>query len=168
MAIASSTFTAATSPPGWPTWAAQAYGHRSEPLPRIPLPRVLFAVFFVVAGIGHIRQGQMIAGYARSKGVPLASLGGWPVGVVLLVGSASIILGVWPDIGALLLALWVIVAAVLVHNFWTVQDPQQRQMELQNFNRNITYLGGALALLAIFVSQADALKFSFTGPLIHF
>ena len=61
-----------------------------------------------------------------------------------------------------------IVAAVLVHNFWTVQDPQQRQMELQNFNRNITYLGGALALLAIFVSQADALKFSFTGPLIHF
>ena len=130
--------------------------------------RVLFVVFFAFAARSHLTSGPMMVGYARSKGAPLADLGGWPGGVWLAVGSLSIALGIWPDIGALMLALFVIPMAYFIHNFWTLKDAQQRQTELGNFNRNVTYLGAALALFATFVALGHNLKFTITGPLLHF
>lgn len=132
------------------------------------LGRILFAAFFVVSMLGHLTRGEMMVGYARSKRFPLAAFAGWPAGAWLALGALSIVLGVWPDIGALLLALFVALAAFGIHNFWTLTDPGQRQTERFSFFRNLTYLGAALALLAFFVSVGDKLKFTITGPLFRF
>src|SRR6266511_2837285 len=68
--------------------------------------RILFAYLFVTSGVAHFTQRQSMAGYAASKGVPApmaAVLGG---GVLLLAGSLSVLLGVWADLGALLLVVF--------------------------------------------------------------
>ncbi len=130
--------------------------------------RILFVVYFAAAAFGHLRMGQMMVDYAKSKRVPLAELGGWPVGVWLAVASLSVLLGIWPDIGALMIVLWVILPSIFIHNWWTLTDAQQKMTEQLNFNRNVTFIGAALALLAAFVALGSGLKFTVTGPLLHF
>jgi putative oxidoreductase len=130
--------------------------------------RILFVAFFVLSARGHLTRGEMIVGYARSKGFPLWAVSGWQAGVWLTIGSASVALGIWPDVGALLLGLFVILTAFGIHRFWEIADAQPRQMEQMNFFRNMTYLGGALALFAAFVALGDQLRFSVTGPLLRF
>ncbi|PYX43720.1 MAG: hypothetical protein DMG79_21825, partial [Acidobacteria bacterium] len=37
----------------------------------------------------------------------------------------------------------------VMHNFWNVQDPQQRMSEMINFTKNMALLGSALALMGV-------------------
>jgi uncharacterized membrane protein YphA (DoxX/SURF4 family) len=131
--------------------------------------RILFAIDFgPVAGLGfHIRQTKMAEGYARSTGFPFPAIAGWPTGIWLSAASLSIALGIWPDIGALMIAAFVIPAAWWFHRFWEA-DPAQKQMARLLFYRNLTFLGAALALFGLFVTVGDALRFSITGPLFQF
>lgn len=84
------------------------------------------------------------------------------------MGTLSVLLGIWPDIGALMLAAWVVTTALLIHKFWTLEDEGERMSEQMNFVRNVTYLGGALALFAVFASLGEGLRFAITEPLIQF
>jgi len=67
--------------------------------------RILFVINFgPVAGVrGHLAHGKDSQDYARSTGFALPYLAGWPTGVWLVAGSLSIALGIWPDVGALML-----------------------------------------------------------------
>jgi putative oxidoreductase len=89
------------------------------------LGRVLFAVFFIRSGIAHVRKHEGMTGYARSAGFPFPGIGGWPAGVWLLAGGASIALGIWADVGSLVIALFLVLAALYFHRFWTIQDEAQ-------------------------------------------
>ncbi len=130
--------------------------------------RIIFSISFLMAGYAHFRRSQMMTDAARSRNFPLAAFAGWPAGVYLIVGGLSILLGVWPDVGALLIAIWVIPTALYFHNFWSVADPVQQQAQRQLFLRNLTYLGAAIALFAIFGSAGSGLRFALTAPLIDF
>ena len=70
--------------------------------------RVLFAAFFIRSGIAHVRKHEGMKGYAGSAGFPLPEFGGWPAGVWLLAGAASIALGIWADLGSLMIALFLV------------------------------------------------------------
>jgi uncharacterized membrane protein YphA (DoxX/SURF4 family) len=63
-----------------------------------------------------------MTGYARSAGFPFPGIGGRRAGVWLLAGAASIALGFWADVGSLMIALFLVLAALYVHRFWTIQD----------------------------------------------
>src|SRR5437879_6444220 len=82
--------------------------------------RVLYSIFFVRSGWGHLTKRDAMITTAENAGFPFPSLAGWPSGVWLFAGSASIVLGIWPDIGALMLGLFVVPAAVYFHRFWTI------------------------------------------------
>ncbi|MGH3650598.1 MAG: hypothetical protein ACRDU9_07790 [Acidimicrobiia bacterium] len=71
-------------------------------------------------------MNQMV-GYARSMGVPVASMGGWPAGVWLVVAGLSVLLGVWPDVRALMIALLGFPTAGYIHGWWRYEDEQQKQ-----------------------------------------
>ena len=75
--------------------------------------RILFVALFTTAARGHIQNHpRYVAG--SGKKLPFPILAGWPAGVWLLVADLSIVVGIWPDIGALMIALFLIPAAVLV------------------------------------------------------
>ncbi|HXF37467.1 MAG TPA: DoxX family protein [Actinomycetota bacterium] len=127
--------------------------------------RILFALPFIVSGVAfHFAKSAQAEGYAKSVGFPAPQLGGWPAGVWLVAGGGSIALGVWPDLGALMIALWAIPTILWFHTFWRMEG-EQRMMQQLLFNRNVMFLGAALALLAVFVSLGEATPFMLVGPL---
>jgi len=95
-----------------------------------------------------VRKHEGMKGYARSAGFPFPGIGGWPAGVWLLAGAASMALGIWADMGSVMIALFVLLAGLYFHRFWTIQDDLQRQTQAGNFYRNVALLGASLALWA--------------------
>jgi uncharacterized membrane protein YphA (DoxX/SURF4 family) len=91
---------------------------------------------------------------------------GWPAGVWLLLAVLSMVLGVWPDVGALMMGAFLIPTTFLFHAFWTFSDATQRRTQQSNFYRNISLLGATLALFAL-SSAVGAGRFAITGPLFN-
>jgi putative oxidoreductase len=129
--------------------------------------RVLFGVFFLMSAFGHVTKRQMMSGYAQSVGFPAPYIAGWPAGLWLGAGALSIAIGIWPDIGALMLAAFLVLATLFFHRFWEVEDPSQKQTQMGNFNRNVTLMGAALALFGFFAVAGDSLRFAVTGSLMR-
>jgi putative oxidoreductase len=124
--------------------------------------RILFVALFVTAARGHIQNHpRYVAG--SGKKLPFPILAGWPAGVWLLVADLSIVVGIWPDIGALMIALFLIPAAVLFHPFWSETDPAARRTHESSFYRDVSLLGAALALFALFTAVGHV-PFALTGP----
>ncbi|MEI6743928.1 MAG: DoxX family protein [bacterium] len=126
--------------------------------------RVLFALIFVASGINHITKAEHMTGYAQFKKVPAAKASVLLSGVFFLLAAASIILGVYADLGALVLAVLLVIMAVMFHNFWTQTDPQQKQMEQIAFFKNISMAGGALVMFAALAAQSEGARI--VGPMM--
>jgi uncharacterized membrane protein YphA (DoxX/SURF4 family) len=132
--------------------------------------RILFALFFgVVAGWQtHILRGSQMEGYAKAGGFPVPAIAGWPTGIWLVVGSIFIAFGIWGDVGALMIAAFVIPAAAWFHRFWEVQDEMQKLMQTGFFFRNVIALSMSLVLFGIFAGFGSDLPFTITDSLFHF
>jgi len=128
--------------------------------------RVLFAAVFLTGMIQHFTKTTMMAGYAKSKGVPLA----WPAtlagGVLLLAGGLSVLLGIWADLGALLLAVFLVPTAVFMHGFWR-ESGESRMMEQIQFFKDMGLAGAALMLMGLISYAGHGLGLTITGPLFH-
>jgi uncharacterized membrane protein YphA (DoxX/SURF4 family) len=109
--------------------------------------RILFAFMFVMSGFNHLAKAEAMAGYAAYKKVPAPKLANLLSGVIMLLGGLSIILGVYADLGALLLAILLVAMAVKMHDFWNAQG-EAKQPEMIGFMKNISMAGGALFLFA--------------------
>ena len=127
--------------------------------------RILFVALFLGSGYGHLSQTQAMAGYASSKGVPAAKVATQVSGVLLIVGALMILLGIWADLGALLLVLFLIPTAVLMHGFWKETDAQAKQLEMIQFQKDLALGGAALMIFALVVKLGDGLGLTITGPL---
>jgi uncharacterized membrane protein YphA (DoxX/SURF4 family) len=106
-----------------------------------------------------------MTGYAQAKGVPMAGPAVFGGGVLLALGGLSVLLGIWPDLGALLLVVFLVPTALMMHNFWAESDPQSKQMEMIQFFKDLGLAGAALALLGLFASLGDDLGLVIVGPL---
>ncbi|MFN3928753.1 MAG: DoxX family protein, partial [Thermoflexus sp.] len=65
------------------------------------------------------------------------------------IGGLSFLLGVYPGIGVLSVVLFFLPVTFKMHNFWAVQDQQQRMIEMVNFTKNMALMGSALMFLLI-------------------
>jgi uncharacterized membrane protein YphA (DoxX/SURF4 family) len=111
--------------------------------------RLIFGSFFLYNGINHLKQRKSLAQHADTKNVPLPDAAVTATGVVLLAGGASIVLGVKPKLGAAAIAGFLAGVSPVMHNFWSIQDPNQRMNEMINFSKNLALLGSALALMGV-------------------
>lgn len=111
--------------------------------------RVLFAIIFINSGIAHLTKLNAMTGYAQFKKVPSPKLAVIVTGLMLIIGGLYVALGIFADLGALLLAIFLIVSAFMMHNFWTIQDEQAKQAETINFFKNIALAGAALIIFAL-------------------
>lgn len=112
------------------------------------LGRLLFGATLAFMGLNHFMQLESMTGYAQHKGLPAAKAMVLLSGLVLLAGGIGIVVGVFPVISGLLLAGFLLIAAVSMHDFWAVGEEQQ-QAEMTNFLKNIALAGGALAFAAV-------------------
>jgi uncharacterized membrane protein YphA (DoxX/SURF4 family) len=129
--------------------------------------RILFSIQFLLSGMGHLTQRQMMTGYAASKGVPAAGPMVLLSGLLLLVGGVLLAVGIWPDLGALLLLIFLVPTAFLMHAFWNEKEPMARQNEQTQFTKDIALAGAALVMFAVFAYLGSDLGLVVVGPLIQ-
>uniref|UniRef100_UPI003D71408A DoxX family membrane protein n=1 Tax=Nocardia sp. bgisy134 TaxID=3413789 RepID=UPI003D71408A len=124
----------------------------------------LFATLLLPAGFAHLARGRDMVEFVKTKGLPLPALAVSGSGVWLLVCGFSVLLGVWADLGSLLLGAFLLAAAVGMHNFWTQSQPSARQNDRIHFNKNVELAGASLMLFAFFAHTPE-LGMTLTGPL---
>jgi uncharacterized membrane protein YphA (DoxX/SURF4 family) len=129
--------------------------------------RVLFALIFIKSGIEHLTKLNATTGYAQFKKVPSPKLAVIVTGLMLIIGGLYVALGIFADLGALLLAIFLIVSAFMMHNFWTIQDEQAKQGETPHFFKNIALAGAALIIFAL-VSTGTEFGPEIRGALFNF
>ena len=117
------------------------------------IARIVFALMFVMSGINHITKADHMVGYAQFKGVPSPKLAVIGSGVVMGLGGLSVILGVYADLGAIVLAAILLLMAVKMHNFWTLEDAQAKQADMIGFLKNVSMAGGALFMFALMATE---------------
>jgi uncharacterized membrane protein YphA (DoxX/SURF4 family) len=116
----------------------------------------------------HVGKSKMAEEYAGSAGFPLAGIAGWPTGLWMAAGGLSVVLGIWPDIGALMIGAFLLTAAAWFHRFWAIEDQMQKQTQNQLFFRNVIGVGAALIMFGFFAAVGEELRYSITAPLFSF
>jgi len=112
------------------------------------LGRLLFGGVIAFTGFNHFLQTESMTGYAEYKGLPAPKAGVLLSGLLLVLGGVGIVLGVFPVPLAALVAGFLVVSALIFHDFWTVPEDDQ-QTEMTQFLKNIALAGGALVVAAV-------------------
>jgi uncharacterized membrane protein YphA (DoxX/SURF4 family) len=86
-------------------------------------------------------------------------------GVLLIVGALMVLLGIWADLGALLLVVFLIPTALLMHAFWKETDPQAKQLEMIQFQKDMALAGAALLIFALIAQLGTGFGLAITDPL---
>jgi putative oxidoreductase len=110
--------------------------------------RICIGSLFIWAAFEKIIHWHGTVAYAEKKKIPHASLA-LPLAVVIQVlGGLALFLGYYTRIGALVLILFIIPAAILFHNFWNVEG-EERVIEKTFFMKDVAVFGSLLLLLVL-------------------
>ena len=113
------------------------------------LGRLVFGATLAFMGLNHFTDLETMAGYAEFKGLPAPAFSVIASGAVLLLGGLGIAAGAFPVVAAGGLAVFLLASAVTMHDFWSVDDPEEKQNEMTGFLKNVYGAGAAVALLAV-------------------
>jgi len=113
------------------------------------LGRVLFGGFFIMSGFKHFKELKSMAGYATSKGVPMANIAVMGTGALMLFGGLGVLFGVREVIALWMLVICLVGITPTMHAYWKDTDPMQKMGNRINFYKNIALIGALLMLLAL-------------------
>ncbi len=111
--------------------------------------RILFAALFVMSGLNHFTQAGAMTQYAESKGLPAARFMVMLSGAAIIAGGLSVLLWQYVVYGAGLLFVFLLAAAFTMHDFWAIEDEQQKQNEMTQFMKNLSLSGAALIFFVL-------------------
>jgi len=111
--------------------------------------RIIFAAYWLMAAFNHFAQLESMSGYAKAKGTPAPKLAVAGSGVLLLLGGLSMLFGVYPTVGVILLIIFLLGVSFPIHDFWNQSDAQARQADMINFMKNMAMVGALLMLLLL-------------------
>lgn len=112
--------------------------------------RILFGILFGASGLmGHLAAYPQSRGYAQSKGIPLAGPAVLVSGVGIVAGGVGVAVGIWADLAALGIAVFLFFTAFFMHQFWKETDQMARIAELTQFQKDVGLLGAALVFFAV-------------------
>ena len=113
--------------------------------------RILFSYVFIAAGLNHLAKAKPYIEFAQTQKVKFPRASTYLSGLVLLLGGLSIVLGVYADVGALVLVVVLLVMAVKMHNFWSKTDEHAQGA----FCKNVSMAGAALFFFALVANGGD-------------
>lgn len=117
--------------------------------------RILFALIFINSGIAHFTKNAGMTQYAQYKKIPMARASVYISGLMILLGGLYIVLGFYADLGALLIAIFLIPTAFLMHNFWKESDATAKQNTTISFFKDLALAGAALIMFAVLHAGAN-------------
>jgi putative oxidoreductase len=115
----------------------------------IGVTRVLLVGIFFMSAVGNkIPNFSQITGYMASQGVPAPAVLLPGAIAFLIIGSVLVALGYQARIGAALLLVFLVAATYFFHDFWTFDDPAERQNQTIQFMKNASMMGAMLFIMA--------------------
>lgn len=111
--------------------------------------RVLFGGVFLMFGIRHFKDRKNMESYIASKNISSPRLANSLATILLIVSGIFIILGIFSEIAASALILFLIGVSVTMHDFWAIQDPQEKQRQMTSFMLNMALIGANLIIIYI-------------------
>ena len=130
--------------------------------------RVLFVLVFLFSGSTiHLLQARQGIEYARMSGVAAPELLVPLSGLMAVVGGLSVLLGIWADLGALLILAFLLPVAFFMHAFWKETDEQQKANQMAHFMKNIVIAGGAIVIFYTYNQLQGDAGLSITDPLFN-
>lgn len=125
--------------------------------------RIVFAFMFVTSGANHLTKRSYMTEYAQSMGLPAARILVPVSGLLIIAAGLMVAVGVWGDLGAALLIVFLIPTSFYMRAFWKFDDAQMREQQQFQFMKNITMSGGAMITIAFFLCSETGL--TVTDPL---
>ncbi|MFP5386231.1 MAG: DoxX family protein [Bacteriovoracia bacterium] len=119
--------------------------HAKANLWLVPIGRFLYSIMFVLSGMSHFSSASI--DYAASQGLPFAGILVPVSGIIAILGGLSVMLGFHARTGGLLLLLFLIPVTLIMHDFWTITDPQMAQNQFAHFMKNISMIGAGVLIV---------------------
>lgn len=113
------------------------------------LARLVFGGVVALIAANNVADRRNLGEQVGAKGVPRPELAVVATSVPLLASGLAIAAGVFPTVGAAYLVAFMLAATAVVHDFWAVEDPEERENELFHFLKNVLIVGGTLLFLAL-------------------
>lgn len=113
------------------------------------LARVLFGGVLAFMATDNLRNLEDMVGYAESKGAPMAETTVPAVSGSLLFGGLGVATWKFPRLSAGAVATFLASNTPIMHDFWAIDDEQEREQQMIHFLKNAALLGGTLAFLGI-------------------
>ena len=111
--------------------------------------RAIFGGYWVYSGLNHWMHYSVMAVYTAAHGVPEPDLAVIGTGALLVTGGLSILTGLAPKIGALLIGIFLIGVTPIMHAFWNDITPAERAANVANFAKNVGLLGATFFVAAM-------------------
>jgi putative oxidoreductase len=111
--------------------------------------RILFGGVFLMFGIMHFKNKKNMIEYIKTKDVASPELANLMAGLMLVIGGGLIILGIFSEIAAVILIVFLIGASVTMHNFWAIKDEKDKQMQMIHFMLNVALIGASFMVIFI-------------------
>lgn len=109
--------------------------------------RVIVGFLFVVIGVRLLMARQPVSGLLAAKKIPLPLFVAIAGGVIEIALGAAAVAGFAPRATFLAMALFVIAATAMVHDFWKLAGPAQAQ-EINHVLVHGLVVGGLLVMAA--------------------
>lgn len=111
--------------------------------------RLVLGAYFLFNALNHFFNLRGLSQYAQAKGVPAPALMVAITGLMLAAGGLSLLLGSHVLAGTTVLVLFLIPAALWMHNFWREEDPAARANQMAHFLKNIALAAAVWMLNAV-------------------
>jgi putative oxidoreductase len=122
-----------------------SFSERISPL----IGRAMMAWFFLSGALGIMGNFEGQAQLMMLSHLPVPQLLLVFVLVVLILGGLSLLFGFHTRAGALLLFAFTLIASMLMHDFWHINNPIDRAADFEIFARNVAIAGGLLLLVGM-------------------
>lgn len=109
--------------------------------------RVLFAALFFLAGMGKLTDPSMYQQYMAAKGLTMVTPLIYLSAAIEIFGAIFLLLGYWTRTVATILALFLLIVTLVMHNFWAL-DPKESAEQLVEFLKNLGIIGGLLYVIS--------------------
>ena len=110
--------------------------------------RILFSLPFIVLGWEAVREPGGRVTLAANIGIPEPELAVRANGITMVAAGIALALGIVPRLAALVLAGAMVPTTLAGHPYWNETDPQRRAQQRIHFMKNLSMIGGALAVAA--------------------
>jgi putative oxidoreductase len=110
--------------------------------------RVLLGWIFLASGFGKLSNIAGTTAYFATRGLEPAAFWAWFGGIYEFAIGAALILGIATRYAALATILWVVIATIIAHRYWTY-PPEQRVAQYNNFMKNLAIIGGSIYVFVL-------------------